>query len=374
MELITKRSAPLRDEEFFIGQDGLDIGIFKAAEADNKTVSMVLEDAKSQKEGEVSPYFGMSKYEVLQAKKAMRERGETPPLTAFEECLAKAQINPKTDMVSKFYEYSDTDVLFPEYIMDRAYSSLLQGSIVPEFTMAMTQVNSLSVQKLYLEDDEDDRQLHAVSKMEDLPETRIEVGDQNIRLDMYGRYLMGSKIDLATARINLIDRFLSKVGQQLAIDESDLLVYRLINCDGNSGTTPGTTATAAATGAAAISFADTLTWATCLPAPYKMDKFVAKKTNNVAWLNRLYDGSTSSIGNDVFKAFPKCIEWDRSVVTTNYFVGVDSRYSIEYFHMGGPKTEVENLVRKVSQGLAIYHHYDFAIADNQAVATFDMTS
>lgn len=372
MELNIKRSAPLRDENFFIGKDGLDVGIFKDADKNSKTVSMMLEEAKSIKMGEQTPYLGMNKYEVVQARKAMKREGKSVPLTAFEDCLLKANINPKTDKVQKFFEYSDIDVLFPEYIQDRAYSSLLQGSIVPEFAMAMTQVPSQSVEKIYLEDDEDDRDLVNIAKLTDLPETRIETGTQNIRLDMYGRYLMSSKIDLETMRISMIDRFLNKVGMQLGIRESDLMIYRLFNGDGNSGTTPGTSGEASASGAGAISFADTLTWSTLLPTPYKMDKFAARKAGRVAWLNRLYDGTTTSIGNDKFNAFPECYEWDRSVITANYFIGVDSRYAIEYFHMGGPRTDTENLVRKVAQGIAIYHHYNFGIADNNAVAYYTM--
>jgi len=149
----------------------------------------------------------------------------------------------------------------------------------------------------------------------------------------------------------------------------------LINGDGNSSTTPGTTVTSAASGAGALSLEDAINWAVGLPTPYTMDKFVMRKANLVKWYNRLYDATTTSVaGRDDLVIFPRCFEWDRSVITANYAYGVDSRYAIEYVTSGGVQTQAENIVRNLTNETAIYALYEFSIADNQAVAIFDLAA
>jgi hypothetical protein len=370
-------NSPLRNEKFWVGAGGLEAGMIPEAEKQGMTLSMLLEQMKSEKLGERSTYLGLTKGEVLAKKRELRQAGQIAPKTAFEECLERAGIKASgkfADPVSKFFEYSDTSVLFPEFVADRVHAGLLDASLVSELAMAETVIDSRTFEKLYLEDDEDDRELREVSDLTDLPETRIEVGDQSIRLDMYGRYVKVSQLDLKYQRANVFAKFMERVGQQIGIDQTDLLIYRLINGDGNSNTTPATTKTAAATGAAEVSFADTITWATALPTPYKMDKFVTRKTNLVKWLTRLYDGQTTSVGNDFMKIYPQPLEWDRSVVTANYFWGVDSRYAIEYVSTGGVQTNSEDIIRQVAKGYAVYMLYNFAIADQNAVAKFDMSS
>lgn len=375
------REKPLRDEEFWLGKsiknDGLDVGLYEEARKTGKTVSMLLEDMKSDALGETSPYYGKTKREVLAKKESMRIAGQSPPKTAFEECLEKACILTKgaySDPVSKFFEIADVDVLFPEYTSDRVHASLIAASLVGDFCFAETVIDSSSYQKIYLEDDADDRQLKNVAKYQDLPETRIEVGEQTVRLDMYGRYIMTAKTDIKRQRINVLARFLDQIGLQMGIDQTDLMFYRLINGDGNTGTTPQTTVTAAASGAGELSLNDAINWAIGLPTPYQCDKFVFRKANRVKWYGRLYDATTTSIGNDKMNVFPDVYEWDRSVITANYGWGVDSRYAIEMISSGGVQTKAEELVRKVSEGLAFWCEYEFAIGDAYAVQKFDLAS
>ena len=371
------RSAPLRTKLDWFPQEGLDVGLYKRLYEKGETMSMYLESLKSEKQGEQTPYVGLTKSEVVDKKDELRDSGESAPMTAFEECLKAAGIQVRgkyADPIAKFFEYSDTDVLFPEFISDRVYAGQLKNSLVSEFVFTETVIDSQTFQKLYLEDDEDDRQLKNVGKLEDLPETRIEVGDQVVRLDMYGRYVKISKVDMKHHGANVFGRFMERVGQQIQIDQTDLMFYRLINGDGNTGTTPATTVTAAASGAGELSLTDAINWALGLPTPYVMDKFVMRKANLVKWYGRLYDATTTSIGFKELSVMPRAHEWDRSVITSNYAWGVDSNYAVEMITNGGPQVEAENIVRQVAKGTAIYMLYEFAIADNNAVAKFDLSS
>jgi hypothetical protein len=279
------------------------------------------------------------------------------------------------DPIAKFYEYSDVLTLFPEFIADRVYAGLLKTSLVSEFAMGETVIDRRTFEKLYMEDTEDDRNLYQIDKFEDLPETRIKVGEKTIHLGMYGRRLVMSQFDRNSTRANVFGNFLQRLGQQIGIAQTDLMIYRLINGDGNSGTTPVTTVTAAASGAGELSLEDAIKWAIGLPTPYKMDKFLMRKANLVKWYNRLYDATTTSVaGSDRLVIFPTAVEWDRSVVTANYAYGVDSRYAIEFVTSGGVQTQAENIVRNLTNETAIYTLYEFAIADANAAAIFDLSS
>jgi len=354
-----------------------DVGIYKhLADNEGKTLSMFLEEKRYEKTGEKT-YYGKTKGEVVAIKTQMRSNNETPPMTAFEELLAKANIKvtgPFTDPISKFYQYSDVTTLFPEFIADRVYSGKLKSSVVPLFSMGETVIDANTFEKMYLNDTEDDRDMYEIAKYEDLPETRIKVGDKSIHLGMFGRRVVLSQFDKGM-RANVFGRFMERIGLQFGIRESDLMFYRLINGDGNSDTTPGTTVTADATGAGALSLEDAISWSLGLPTPYTMDRFVMRKANLVKYYNRLYDATITSVsGSERLVVFPDAVEWDRSAITANYAWGVDSRYAIEHVTSGGIQTQAENIVRNLTNETAIYAMFEFAIADQNAVAVWDLSA
>jgi len=354
-----------------------DVGIYKhLADKEGKTLSMFLEEKRAEKTGIVD-YYGKTKSEVLAIKAEKRARNEQPQMTAFEELLAKANIKvagPYTDSINKFYEYSDVLTLFPEFIADRVYAGKLKSSVVSQFSMGETVIDGITFEKTYLEDTEDDRDMYEIAKYEDLPETRIKVGEKSIHLGMYGRRVVLSQFDKGM-RANVFGRFMERVGLQFGIRESDLMFHRLINGDGNSSTTPGTTVTAAASGAGALSLEDAIGWSLGLPTPYTMDRFVMRKSNLIKYYNRLYDAKTTSVpGRDNLVVFPEAIEWDRSTITANYAWGVDSRYAIEHITSGGVQTQAESIVRNLTNQTAIYALFEFAIADQNAVAKWDLSS
>lgn len=378
---IKKRPSPLRGENGldWMTKDGLDVGMYAKLAEENLTVPVYLEQMKSESQGELTIYAGKSPDEIIKIKNAIRVTGVQAPLTAFEECFQKAQMIVKgkfSDPMSKFLEYSDIDVLFPAFISDRIHAGMLKTSLVSEFVLGEQQIESTKYEKLIMQDEENQRELRAVAKQSDLPETKIVVGDQTVRLDMYGRYLTMSKIDRRYQRADVFARFMERVGMQIGISQTDLMFYRIINGDGNADTTPETTVTAAASGAGELSLNDAISWALGLPTPYQMSKFVMRKSNLIKWYGRLYDATTTSVtGSEKLVVFPEAVEWDRATITANYAWGVDQRAGLELITTGGGvQTDAEDLVRKVSDGTAIWMHYDFAIEDAYAIAKFDLSS
>jgi hypothetical protein len=372
----------IRGKVDWLGNDGLDVGMYKEAAKQGKTFSMLLEEYRAEHdESATKAYIGKSKVDVLRAKTAIRRSGADAPLTAVEELLQAAGLVVKgqhTDYIGKFYEIEDIDVLFPEFISDRVFAGLMKASLVPEFCFSETVIDSTTYQKIYMQDVEDDRQLRSITKGEDLPEMNIKVGDETIRLNKYGRYVKIPYEDLKYVKVNVFGVALDRVGLQIGIDQTDDMIYTLINGDGNSNS-PSTTVESDSSGS--IGTADIIEWATALPTPYKMDKFAHKKALGVKYFTTLadfnnsfvYNGSDGVVPTISGVVLPKPYEWDRSVLTSDYFIGVDSRYAIEHVSTGGVMTEAENIIRQQNRGTAISHWDAFAIGFNDAVAIFDET-
>jgi len=368
-----QRTAPLRGDGFWIGKGGLESGMYEEAAKRGQSFSMLLEDIRAEKQ-QPTIYRGLTKTEIFALRKELKAQGKEIPLTAFEECLKFAGIQAygtHTDVVGKFFEYSDVDVLFPEFIADRVYAGMLKSSIVPEFVMAETVISSTNFHKIYIEDTEADRQLGEVGKGEEFGETKIVVSKESIYLTKFGRYLTVAYEDVEYQRLNVFGRALERIGLQIEIDRSDDMVSTLINGDGNSNT-PGTTVESDSSGT--IGTADVIEWATCLPTPYKMDKHLGKKALLVKYYTALADFE-NPIATWGFMGInlPKTFEWDRSVLTSDYLLGVDSRYAIEHITTGAVLTETEKVIRKQLHGTAISHRDAFAIFDENAVAIFDET-
>jgi len=354
----------------------IDDGIYKDCEVAGKSVDEFLEDLYAKESGEESIYKGMTPLEIHQTKQAFKAKGETPPLTALEKQLAIRDINLKRDTVSKFFAVQEGSVLFPAYVANEVYAGLLQAGLVQEFAARTIIVNfGVTVfQKIYLSDTEAERQLREIGQGVEFPVVKLDTNDEHVKVKKFGRYLQASYEALANQKLDLFGLMLRRIGAQIAIDDTDDMINTLINGDGNSNT-PGTTVETATSGTIAV--ADVIAWATGLPAPYKLDKFVGKKAllqeyyTTLAGMNNPSD-QFGFIGIQL----PRSYEWDRAAYgsgVTDLFVGVDSRYAFAHITTGGVMTEYEKLIRKQLQGAAISYRSGKAILDNNAVALFDET-
>lgn len=375
-----KRETPLRGNqkiESWFPKDGLEIDMYKEAEDRNMTLSMLLEEMKSQKVAEPTPYYGLTPPEVFKLRRGYEIKGELPPETVIEELFRHAQIKTfgaRSDMFGKLYEVSDIDILVPEVLSNKIYYGLLLESLVPQFCATETVIKvGYNYKKLYINDTEQERQTGIISPQGEIGETHIGIAQKDVQMNKFGTYLTLAYETLDWQRLNVFGLCLERIGRQIGIDETDDMISTLINGDGNTSTTPGTTVQTVASGTIAIQ--DIIAWATGAPSPYKIDKFVGRKAllqeylATLATMNQTFSVYTPDIG----VSLPKPFEWDRSIVTTDRFFGVDSRYAIEHLTNGSVLTETENVIKRQVKGTAITYWSAFTIIDNQGVVIFDET-
>jgi len=366
------RPAPLRSVEWLKGFD-LDMGAYDHYAKDGKTLTMALQEHKDTKT-ELSPYLGLTIGEVIQEKKRLRAAGQPAPLTAFEECWKELGIQTHgayTDVLGKVYEYSDSDVLFPEYWSNQIYVGLLKTSYVPEFVMGETVIDADNYHKIYLNTLEQNRELKRVGEYEEFPEVQILIAEESVKIQMFGAYVTLSYKAQKQQRLGLFNKALEQIGLQIDVDRMDDLVRTLRLGDGNTNT-PGTTVTTAATGT--IATFDVIALATGAPTPYKVNKCVWRKALLQEYLTTLadFDNPIATFGF-MSVDLPRNFEWDRSSMVTDNAIAVDSRYAVEHITNGAVLVESEKIIRKQFTGTAVSHGDCFTIFDNNAVVLFDET-
>jgi len=341
-----------------------------------KSFSQFAEDYIVEKGNDPTEYHGLSNYEVAMKKRQYRAEGKVAPLTAFEMMLEQEGIRAfgqSTDTVEKFFQSSGASVLFPEFIANRVYAGALMASIVPQLVAVTTTITGLDFRKIYLEDTEPDRQLAKANRGGEFPETRIKVGKQNVALKKYGRTLLFDYESVYNTPINMYAAVLQRVGAQIGIDESDDLIYTLINGDGNSnGLESAQTTTTETT--TAITKLDIIKFAAVLPQPYKLTKFVGKKAYMIEFWDALSDmQNPAAQWGQTGMTLPIGIEWNRDVVTADRFFGVDPNFAVGYVTNDAMLLqETDKIINKQQIMTVVSKRSAFDIIDQDAIGCLDI--
>lgn len=337
---------------------------------------MALEKAKSEADGTPTPYYGLTREEIHRKRWALRKEGKEVPARAIDLLLKAANLRawgPGADTVEKFLQYSDTATLFAEVISDRVYASMVANSVAPNFLATTTTIVGNDYKKIMLDDVEGDRQLAEVGKGSELPVKMIRVGKHNVYLKKFGMNVRIAYEDIKWASVNILGVVLDRVGLQAAVDSCDDMFTVAINGDGNSNT-PGTTVTPAT--ANTIEMADCIEWWSGMPTPYKMNRHVSRKAIRIKYATALADLKITlgtfeqNIGINV----PAYDEWDRSAVTTGYFIGFDTRFALEKVTNGDAMTETGNIIQRQLKDTTFSLWEGYSVIDPNAIALWNTTS
>jgi len=350
-------------------------GMYTEAINSGKTFGMWLEDYRVDKGMEPTIYQDLTNSEVHALKKKIKAAGEKVPLTTFEEILKAYDIRtygPQTDRVEKFFATSDTSVLFPEYLATQVYAGIIQGGLVDQFIATTTNISGEDFRKVYLQDVETERQLSIRGASGEFPRSQIKVGRQTVNLGYYGRAVEFSYATMSQTPLNVVSKMMQRIGMQIDVDETDDMIYTLLNGDGNSNgleadqtKNPATTAT--------ITKTDVITFTNALPSGYQLDKFVGRDT----YIQKFWD-ALSDMTNPMAQwgvtglTLPIGYKWERSVLTADYLLGVDSRYAVgKITNDALSLTESDKIIDKHQVLTVISKRTAFDIIDQDAIGCLD---
>lgn len=158
-------------------------------------------------------------------------------LDAYQRQLKRFDIKVSgagSDTVEKFFQTSDSAVLFPEYVSRAVRRGMEQVNILNDLVATTTNINGLDYRSVSSVPSEDEKELKTVLEGAYIPETSIRTKENLVTLRKRGRSLVASyeaikyqRLDLFTVTLRQIGAY---IGRTLMKDAVDVLV----NGDGNN--------------------------------------------------------------------------------------------------------------------------------------------
>jgi len=326
--------------------------------------SQVLEDLKSEHQGEQSYFYGMSQLEIIKWMLENQNK-EDRPLTALEETIIAARIDMKHDNVQKFFDYADTTVLFADLYKNQVVAGMLKSGVTDKIVMNSQEISSENYHKIYLEDTEKERQLSKVRRGSPFPKTRMSVSKQSIWLQKYARLLEVADETLKYQRLPLMAAAAQQIGLQLDIDKSNTAIYTMINGDGNSNT-PGSTMSGS------ISDTDVIIeFYTKLASPYKVKKMLIRKAKLVKYLSALTGFTNLNMQfGQLPLSLPEWIEWDEATLGATQVLGFDPEYALEEVHTGALQTENDRIIDGQINQITFVWNGAYSVFQKNAICLF----
>lgn len=143
---------------------------------------------------------------------------ELEGLDAYERQLKRFDIKVKgghSDPVSKFFQTSDSAVLFPEYIKRSVEAAINTNNIIDDMVATTTIIDSLDYRSVYCQSIEKDDSIDCINEGTFIPETEIKVKDSLTKLKKTGRTIVASYESIKSQRLDLFAVMLRQIGNYI---------------------------------------------------------------------------------------------------------------------------------------------------------------
>ncbi|MDE5994802.1 MAG: phage major capsid protein [Oscillospiraceae bacterium] len=285
-------------------------------------------------------------------------------LDAFERQLKRFDIKIKgknSSPIEKFFQTSDSAVLFPEYVSRTVRQGIEEIGTVDSIIAARTDINGLDYrtiaslpEKTSLEEIEE----KFIGEGEVIPETQIKTKDNLVKLHKRGKMLVASYEALRFQRLDIFSIALKEIGAYLARVQTFDALNTIVAGDGNEN--PAQTISCKSEGS--ISYADLVTLWSSLH-PYTMNTIVTspKMAADIMCLPEMRDAAAGLN----FHATGKTVTpLGANLITTkelgDALIVFDKNYALEMVTAGGIVTDFDKLIDRQLERAAITQTYGFA--------------
>ncbi|MEA4953984.1 MAG: phage major capsid protein [Pseudoflavonifractor sp.] len=158
-------------------------------------------------------------------------------MDAYQRQLKRFDIKVKgagSDVVEKFFQTSQSAVLFPEFVARSVRQGMEEADLLPSITAAETRFEGLDYRSIASVPEKSKKELHRVEEGGIIPQTQVKTQENLVRLHKRGRMLVASyeairyqKLDLFSVTLRQIGSYISRTLLEDAIDV-------LENGDGNN--------------------------------------------------------------------------------------------------------------------------------------------
>ena len=282
-------------------------------------------------------------------------------LDAYQRQLKRFDIHVKgagSDMVEKFFQTTDSSVLFPEYVSRAVRAGMEEGNVLPSLVASTTRFEGLDYRSIYSASSDDDKSLRKVEEGALIPTTEIQTREHTVKLHKRGRMLVASYEAVRFQRLDLFGVMLRQIGNQVMRMHLDDAVKVLIEGDGNQNAAASYGVADAAIGgtAGALNYRnlvafwnlfDPYAMNTMLASPDVMAKLLACEEfqNPLTGLNFQGTGElTNPLGAKLIRS---------SAVPAGTLIGLDRGYALEMIQAGDVSVEYDRLIDRQLERAAI---------------------
>ncbi|MCL2513204.1 MAG: phage major capsid protein [Oscillospiraceae bacterium] len=276
-------------------------------------------------------------------------------LDAYQRQLKRFNIKvtgADSDFVEKFFQTSDSAVLFPEYVSRAVQKGLMEANVLPRIIATKTTINGLDYRPIASVPSEADMELQDVDEGDLIPETEVKTQENLVNLQKRGRMLVASYEAVRFQRLDLFSVTLKQIGAYIARAQLKDAVDVLIGGDGNgneadiftvSGTNP-------------VSY-DNLINFWNLFSPYELNTIIASPDMMVKLL-KLQEFKDAAAGLN-FQGSGKMItplgaDFIKSGnVPEGTLIGLDKSCALEMVEAGDVSTEYDKLIDRQLERAAI---------------------
>lgn len=275
-------------------------------------------------------------------------------LDAYQRQLKRFDIKVSgagSDTVEKFFQTSDSAVLFPEFIARSVRQGMEQTDILPHLVAVTTNINSPDYRSVSSVPTEDEKELKTVAEGAFIPETAIRTKDNLVTLRKRGRSLVGSYEALRYQRLNLFAVTLRQIGAYISRTLMKDALDVLVNGDGNGN--PAPVINSAQSGS--LAYSDLIALWNAFD-PYEMSTLIASPDMMAAVLgmSEFRDAAAGLTFHGTGKALtPFGAELLKSpALDSGTVLGIDKSCALEMVKAGDVLTEYDKLIdRQLSRAV-----------------------
>ena len=301
-------------------------------------------------------------------------------MDAFQRQLKRFDIRARgvgSDCVEKFFNTTDSAVLFPEYVSRSVKSGMEEGEVLSSIAATVTKFDGMDYRSIYSTPSSDDKELKHVAEGAVIPTTEVKASSHLVKLHKRGRMLVASYEAIRFQRLDLFSVMLRQIGNQIMRMHLDDAIEVITNGDGNGNPAAAYTVGDATIGGTAgelsydelVAFWNTFdpyTMNTLLVAPDVMLKILkcSEFQNPLTGLNFQGTGELSNpLGAKLIKT---------AALGAGKMIGLDKNYALEMVTAGDVSVEYDRLINRQLERAAITSISGFAKLYTGASATMSL--
>ena len=162
-------------------------------------------------------------------------------LDAFQRQLKRFDIKVKgagSDMVEKFFNNTESAVLFPEFVSRVVRQGMEEESILSDITATVTRFDGMDYRSIASTPTEEQKKLQRVEEGAEIPSTNIRTQENLVRLHKRGRMLVASYEAIRFQRLDLFSVTLRQIGAYIGRMHLKDAIKVLCDGDGNDNAAP----------------------------------------------------------------------------------------------------------------------------------------